>query len=233
MVDATVFPSKDPASTKSLGGGFAAIFRKQMESADGQLPAVVLSYDRVKNIAKVMPLVTRLDTAGNPIDRETIASVPVLALGGGGFMLTFPLQRGDIGWIEASDRDISLFMQSGRKKAKPNTLEIHSFASGRFIPDAFSSYTIASEDANAAVLQSADNSMRVSLDATHVRVRAGTSSVVLNKNGDVVITRGANSITINAAGVAIVGALSINGKPYVNHYHNDPVSGHTGGVIDP
>lgn len=204
MVDA-IFPSKDPADTKSLGGGFKAIFRKLLENTDGQLPAIVISYNRTKNIAKVMPLIQRLDTAGKPIDRATIASVPVLALGGGGYFINFPLQIGDKGWIEASDRDISLFMQSGQKKSKPNTFDIHDFSSGRFIPDVFKKYTIAGDDSGAMVLGTLDGSQKIAIDNTGVR--------------------------ITAVRIDINGALWLNGHQYLLHSHPDPQGGDVGNVI--
>lgn len=165
-------PSKDPADELSLGGAFRAIFAKMMQKTDGMLPARVVSYDREANVATVQPMVAVLTTGGERVARATVARVPVLALGGGGFVVNFPLQAGDLGWIEASDRDISLFMQSLDESA-PNTVRLHSFEDSRFIPDVFREFTLAEGVGDdEMVVQSTDGAVVVSLSPTRVRVRA-------------------------------------------------------------
>lgn len=172
-----VIPSQDPADSGNAAGALRTIFRKQLMKTDGQLPAIVIGYDRVRNRATVRPLITLIKTNGQTVSRASIASVPVLALGGGGYALTFPLKAGDLGWIEASDRDISLFVQSV-KESTPNTFRIHSFNDGRFVPDAFAQYTFdATDDGSAAVLQSYDGTVKIAIDTHELRLQAPTVSV--------------------------------------------------------
>lgn len=204
-----IIPSRDPASSNTLGGTFATIFRKKMLKIDGQLPAVVISYNRTTNLAMVRPLISLLLTNGQVLARATIASVPVLALGGGGFSMTFPLKAGDRGWIEASDRDISLYMQSGQA-AKPNTLRIHQFSDGRFIPDAFAQYTFDAEDANGMCLQSWDGTQKITINPANVTIKATNIALIatqgISMQAGTGITRTAASITDLATGaVAITG----------------------------
>lgn len=162
-------PSKDPADEGNLAGAFRAIFRKMMQGVDGMLPAKVIAYDRVDNVATVQPVIALLTTGGQRVDRAQIARVPVLALGGGGFVINFPLQPGDFGWIEASDRDISLFMQS-LNDSQPNTLRLHSFEDARFIPDMVRGFD--TSDAEGMVIQSKDGAVRLELTADAIRMRA-------------------------------------------------------------
>lgn len=161
-------PSQDPADDGTLGGVLRATFRKLLQGVDGMLPARVESYDREANVATVRPLVAVLTTDGGRVSRAQVARVPVLALGGGGFVLNFPLKAGDLGWIEASDRDISLFMQA-MDEAQPNTYRMHSFEDGRFIPDVMSQFSVGDVADDAMTLQSLDGSVRIEISPSRIR----------------------------------------------------------------
>lgn len=196
MTDENI-PSKDPADEDSLPGVLRSVFRKLMQGTDGMLPATVVSYDRVANVATVRPLIALLTTSGETVKRAQVARVPVVALGGGGFVINFPLRPGDRGWIEASDRDISLFLQSGGDAA-PNTLRLHSFEDGRFIPDVFAAYDVSEVAADAMTIQSADGAVRLELSPARIKITAP----------DVMINTGL--LTVNG-NVATVGTLTNNG----------------------
>jgi hypothetical protein len=164
-------PSKDPADEGSLGGVLRSVFRKLLMNTDAMLPARVLNYDRENNVATVQPVIAMLTTDGKVVPRAQVARVPVLALGGGGFCLNFPLVQGDLGWIEASDRDISLYLQS-LNEAQPNTYRLHSFEDGRFIPDVMNKFDVGDVAADEMAIQSLDGTVRVTLSPTRVRVVA-------------------------------------------------------------
>lgn len=213
-----IIPSRDPASSNNMGGMLATIHRKKMMKVDGQLPAIVISYNRTSNLALVRPLISLLMTNGTTTPRATIASVPVLALGGGGFTMTFPLKAGDKGWIEASDRDISLFMQSG-SQAAPNTMRIHQFADGRFIPDSFAQYTFDSDDAEGMCLQSWDGTQKITINPTNITMKATNIALVatqgitlqagtgITETAGTAIARNAESITdVASAAASLTGA---------------------------
>jgi len=168
MTDENI-PSKDPADEGSLGGALRSVFRKLMQGTDGMLPATVVSYDRPSNMATVRPMIALLTTSGEMVKRAQVAQVPVLALGGGGFVINFNLPPGTPGWIEASDRDISLFMQSMSDDQPPNTLRLHSFEDGRFIPDVFAAYDVSEVADDAMTIQSLDGAVRVELSPTKIR----------------------------------------------------------------
>tara|TARA_R110000851_G_scaffold100026_5_gene215464 strand:- start:2924 stop:3634 length:711 start_codon:yes stop_codon:yes gene_type:complete len=164
-------PSRNPANS-SLSGGFREILGKFLRSSiDDMLPAKVIAYDRAKNRATVQPLIAMVDTSGNYIKRNQLANIPVFNIGGGEFLLSFNLKEGDLGHIKASDRDISEFLKN-YKETTPSSKRAHDFNNGIFIPDAMTGWTIAEEDADNAVLQNLDGTVRVSLFPDKIKLTA-------------------------------------------------------------
>ena len=197
---AVTIPSRNPADDGPMAGVLKVVARKNAENTDSQLPAIVIDYDRTLNTATVLPLIDRVQTNGEVMPRAQLASVPVLALGGGGFCITFPLQPGDFGWIEASDRDISLFLQNMAESA-PNTFRIHSFDDARLIPDVFHQYTYSDDDAGNMVIQSLDGMTKVAIGPGIVVVKADSVSVT------------SASVTITSDATAVVGSsFTYNGS---------------------
>lgn len=188
-------PSINPTNMGSLTGVLGFVMMKFLQGVDDMLPAQIVSYDRTKNRAQVQPLIPIVTTDNIQISRAALQSVPVIQLGGGGFTLNFPLQPGDVGFIKANDRDISLFMQS-LKASAPNTARKHSFEDAVFIPAVLAGYTIAGGDANNAVIQSLDGSVKISLGANSIKVSAPT-------------------VTIQST----VGKTVIDGKVFLDHVH--------------
>lgn len=233
-------PSKSPAIDGNLGAALAFIFQKMMQKMDGQLPARVVSYNRATNRAMVQPLISIIGTNGQALGRAPIAAVPVLALGGGNFFVNFPLGQGDLGWIEASDRDISLFLQSSQQ-ASPNDGRIHSFEHGRFVPDVYDKYTFA-PDAGAMVISSLDGSTRIVMSAGKIQLFAAevdinSTTFNINNAGAMTINTGTYSQnTTGGAGSTTTGNVNlplnttINGRTFMGHTHTDPQGGNTGGV---
>lgn len=230
-------PSKSPAADGDLGAAIGFVFKKLLEKTDGQLPAQVLEYNRATNRAVVQPLISIISTSGQRVGRAPIAAVPVLALGGGNFFVNFPLGKGDTGWIEASDRDISLFLQSSQI-AQPNDTRLHSFEHGRFVPDAFDKYTF-TPDAGALVISSYDGSTRIVMSQGKIQLFApeidiNSTTFNINNSGAMTInTATLNTNTTGASGSTTTGAANLpnnttlGGIPWI-HKHDDPQGGTTG-----
>ena len=144
--------SRDPANDDSLLGTFREVLKKNLMETETLLPAQVVSHDRASNRVTVQPLIQMVDTDGNRINRAQKTNLPVMLIGGGTFFVSFNLPAGSLGWIFAADRDLSLFLQEYDIQP-PNTLRLHSFEDGVFIPDIMTGYTINSEDEQAAVIQ--------------------------------------------------------------------------------
>lgn len=172
-------PSQNPADLGTFQGLFRAVLRKFLQGVDDMLPARVISYDREKNIAQVQPLVAMLTTNNEIVSRARVASVPVFQIGGGNFLLNFNILPGDLGWIKANDRDISLFLQSFNEQA-PNTARQHSFQDAVFFPHVMTGYDIDSADSQNCVLQNMDGSVKISLGADKITIKA--PHVVIESN---------------------------------------------------
>lgn len=233
-IDATQGSTKSPANDSSLAGAFDFIIKKAMQAANGQLPAKVISYNRVTNVAKVQPLVAMLDSEGRVVSRGTVANVPVLALGGQvggtGYVINFPIKSGTVGWIMASDRDISLFKQSALNEAQPQTLRTNSFEDGLFVPDVFQMFQHDAEDEEAMILQTVDGTTRIAIDKEEIRITSVRLVKVTAPDvevfGNVVIT---GNVTVTGT-VTARGEITGAGIPLSTHKHSgvQPGSGQSG-----
>lgn len=204
-------------------GNLAAILRQCLASwmrdeVEDMLPAVVVSYDSAMNRAVVRPLVmmgVKRDTGGLlKVSRPTQANVPVFRLGAGGFFIRAPIKPGDLGWIKANDRDISLVMQRQGGEDFPNTERTHDFNDSMFFPDTMFGGTLAPENENAMVIQSSDGTVCLSIHEDRIGIKAPTVEFD-TENIDFVGT-GAMNFT---------GNVIINGIPFDTHKHTDVETG--------
>lgn len=180
-------PSIDPADEGTLTGTMRHVFNKLMQGVDGMLPARIVAFsgDRNKPRVTVQPLVAVVTTEGQQVTRAQVASLPVFQFGAGGFLLSFPLRAGDLGWIVAADRDISVFLQS-YAEARPNSLRRQSFADAVFVPDVMRGYVIGEADSDRAVWQNTDGTVRISMGANDVKIVAPSVAIesdTLTHNG--------------------------------------------------
>lgn len=203
-------PDIDPANNGSLAGTLQFCLQKFMQNVNGMLPAQVISYDRTTNRAQVQLLIAMVTTQGFQVSRPQIASIPVMVFGGGNYFLSFPLVTGNLGWVLANDRDISLFLQT-YKEAAPNTYRINNFSDGVFIPDIMTGYTIADEDENSVVIQSLDGTRKISLQSDRIKLTAPLVEITGGLQVDGVVTGvGAGAITINSP-VVMTEGVTISG----------------------
>lgn len=207
-------------------GAMAFYVRKALSNMDVCLPAKVLAYDRARNVATVKPLINRVTADKSVFERSSIFEVQCLSIGAGGFHLSFPIKKDDLGWIIAADRDISIFKQS-LKEEKPNTARNHSFADCWFVTDMFRNYTINGEDGACAVFQSTDGTQRVVIANNQVRIVSGASRIVVT-GGSVTVTT--NSATIDAPNTTITGNTSIGGNLSVTGTISSPNAATLGGI---
>lgn len=197
MSDTYAPPSINPADEDTLVGTFQQVFRKFIQGQlDDCLPARVIAYDRDTNRATVQPQIMVGTTDGRSVNRAQIASVTVAAWGGGGFVLSFPIKPGDLGWIKATDRDLSLYMQANMEREElPNTTRMHTFQDGFFLPDTMMRMVVIDPaDAERMVLQQLDGATRIALGEGTVDITAPTS------------------VTIDSPTVTITGDLVVDGK---------------------
>ena len=173
-------PSINPADEGTLVGTFRFILNKMLQDTNGMLPARVITYDRETNRAQVQPLIMVVTTDDSQVSRAPIAEVPVFQLGGGNTFVNFKILPGDLGWILANDRDISLFLQS-YSESRPNTFRKNNFADSLFMPHLMTDYTVVDDD-ELAVIQNRAGTVRVALLEDQVRI---TAPLGLHVSGDI------------------------------------------------
>lgn len=164
-------PDIDPADEGTLIGILNTFRNKLLQNIDGMLPARVIAYNRDTNRVQVQPLIAVLTTDGSVVNRGQVASLPVLQLGAGNVGMLFNLVEGDLGWIVANDRDISLFLQT-YSQAQPNTLRKKSFSDALFIPDVMRGYTIATEDKLHFTIQNKAGTVRMAFWDNLIKITA-------------------------------------------------------------
>ena len=242
MTSTPQIPSRNPTNNDSMSGMFDVVLTKFLQGVDDMLPAQVVAFDRTTNLAQVQPLIPLVITNGQIVQRAPVQSIQVLQIGGGGFVLNFPIQPGDLGFIKANDRDISLFLQTF-STAIPNTARKHSFEDAIFVPTIMTGFTINSEDAANVVLQSLDGSVRVAVWSDRVKVTAPTviieaptttincTTATINSTDTVI-----NCTTTTVNGDAhITGTLQVDGNitsgsggaavDLLNHIHSNVTHG--------
>lgn len=195
--------SRNPNDEDLLTGAFNVLsdhIKKKMQKG---LPVRVTKVSNDRKFVNVQPQILIVDSGGNTVERGEVKGIPVATSGAGNFLITFDIQVGDLGWIEASDRDISLFKQS-YAMSKPNTRRMHSFSDARFIPDIMTDFTIDGEDTDAMVIQNRDASVKISLNQNRIKLKAPAFEIETSGMMTAVCDGGIdlNGMTIDPAGAA-------------------------------
>jgi len=222
-------PSGNPANRHNLRGVMSLMLSKFLQRTDDMLPAKVIAYDPATNMAQVQPMIMVVTTDNQNVNRAQVASVPVYQASGGGFILKFPINPGDFGWIKANDRDISLFIQTGQM-SPPNTQRKHSFKDALFIPQcAFDLVTIAGGDTNNVVLQNYAGTIKISMSETTLNITAPSTinltapNINLNASAKLSLHSAANvSFDADGTGVVYTPSLITNFTDGVAGAHSAP-----------
>ena len=240
-------PSGNPADKYSLQGVIRKVLDKFLQKRiDDMLPAVVIAYNASTNMACVQPLITVVTTDGQQVPRAQYAAIPVYQISAGGFIMRFPINAGDFGWIKANDRDISIFMQSGTQ-SPPNTQRKHSFKDAIFLPQTvWSNAAIAGGDTANLVIQNYAGTVKISLSETAINVEAPTeinltaptvninASIAINLTTPITTMSGiftatnegseTTAGTINGS-LVTTGDVTANGISLDNHVHGGVMTG--------
>jgi len=208
-------PSYNPADAQSQTGMYEFIIKQVMSKLEKVAPAQILSYDRKRNRARVQILAQDITSNGEILPRVPIGNVPALMLAGGGFVISFPIKKDDIGWLVTSDRDISIF-KNLLKMFAPNTYRKHKYESSFFIPDKVSGFEVSEEDTDALLITSYDGKTKLSIKPNEITLTAPTTTI----NGNLQVNG-----QINATGDVLGAGISLS-----THIHSgvEPGSGTTG-----
>lgn len=176
-----------------LTGAFNVMFNHINKKMQNSLPVKVTKVSADRKFVNVQPQILVVDSEGETILRGEIKGIPVITSGAGNFLISFNITVGDLGWIESSDRDISLFKQS-YSQSKPNTKRMHNFSDARFVPDVMTGFNIAEEDAGALVIQNRDGSVKISLNDSRIKMQSPSNIEIngakITPTGDVVTATG-------------------------------------------
>lgn len=226
---------KSPGDSQSLSSTLRFIQRAIEMDLESCLPCRVMSYDRKSNTAQCRPTImtsVRSTTSDDLIrnNRVVIPDVPVLSLGAGGFHISFPIKSGDLGWIYACDRDISLFLQTLQESPAGREGASHKFSDAIFIPDVVRNYVIAEEDADALVIQSTNSASRISWREDNIKITTPLKVQLDTQLVEVMhdLTVGGN--TRLESGLTVLGPVcelpettTVGGAVVYGHTHNNQV----------
>ena len=218
----SVIPSNNPADTNSESGKNDFLFDKLLSKIEKIAPAQIISYDRQKNRAVVQILNQSITSQGGKITRQPLKDIPALVLCGGDYVLSFPIKEGDVGWICAADRNISIFKQT-LKMFAPATYEKHRYKDSFFIPNYINGFTYDAADENAVLLTSTDGTTKISIKDGAVTITS--ASITLNGN---VLVNGTLTVTesiTTASTVTATGEVMGNGIALSTHIHGGVASG--------
>ncbi len=215
-------PAVNPSDVRTQAGILEFTQKKFKSTIEKVIPAQVISYDRATNRAEVQILPLDITSTGEKLQRRPLLNIPILTLTGGGFVFSLPVKAGDVGWIVASDKDISVFKQT-LAEYTPNTYRRHKYEDSFFIPDNLNGFTIAEDDNEAVLLSSVDGVTKISLKDGVATITA--ASVIVNGettiNGNTTINGDLNiSGTATATTEVVGGGISLTG-----HVHGGVTGG--------
>lgn len=143
------------------------------------MPCKVIAVDRATNRVTLQITISMVNTLKQNVIRAQIPSVPIYSPSAGGYVINFPVQPGDLGWIKATDTDISLFLQT-LNQSPPNTKLLHKFDSAVFFPDNMGKgVTISGGDAGKLVIQNYAGTCKIAMSSDTVAI----TSTHLTHNG--------------------------------------------------
>jgi len=170
-------PSYRPADGQSESGAFEFLFQKFAQKLEKVTPAKIISYNDDTNRAEVQILTQNITSTGSKLSKTPLSDIPVFRYGGGGFIQKFPINKGDVGILIASDRNISVFKQLLNIFA-PADYECHQYKDSIFFPLIINGFSLSEDDKGAVVLSSIDGSTRFSLSSGKITLNA--AQITLN-----------------------------------------------------
>lgn len=185
------------------------------------LPAIVKTYDPTTNVITVSVPIAYLTSNRNPdgsyvtqerADVTTTAWTPSC----GGITMFLPYSEGDVGWIEAADRDTDSFKDSDMTQTVvPNTFFLRNFRFGRFIPDIMKGKVVSESDVGSLVVQNNDGSIKMKINKeSGIEITSSNVPVQINAN-----------LVVN--GIIVANDFVANDVSFAGHVHSNS-AGQTG-----
>lgn len=216
------------------------------------IPAEVISFDETLQTVSVQPLIqekiiSRADGTVVWTPLPVINDVPVLFPQAGEFILTMPIQAGDVVQLLVNDLCIDAWFESGGQQNWMDRRR-HDLSDAVALPGLNAkpqAQAITDFQTDAAELRTKDRTQFVRLETDEIKIQsdakisalvgsqttiqATPTSISMNQNGAIfsmasnVITmqNAANTqaLTVSATAVNVKGLLTINGNSWLNHAH--------------
>lgn len=198
-------PSYNPSGIQNMAGLLDFFQKNLFMKIEKVAPAQIISYDRQTNRAVVQILNYSITSTGEKLTRQPLNDIPVQVFGGGDFCLSFPVKEGNIGFVIASDGDISVFKKLLQIFA-PATYQKHRYKDGIFFPLILNGFTFSADDEKAVLLTSIDGNTKISLKPDNITLTA--ENTVINTT---LAEINANTAVITADST-INGNLTVNGN---------------------
>lgn len=135
------------------------------------LPGIVQSFDEGSQTVKVRPAIQRIFREKGSVDLPDLVDVPVKFPRGGGFVLTFPVSKGDECLLTFSQRCIDFWWAKGGVQL-PAEMRMHDLS------DAFADVGYSSKP---NVVQS------LRMDGTELRSLDGSTRIALCSSGEIIL----------------------------------------------
>lgn len=179
------------------------------------IPASVQSFNATKNTCVVQPTIKQRQKASDGsfiyVNLPLIQDVPIVWPGGGGFLVTFPLQANDEVLLVFSSRCMDTWWQQGGIQI-PQELRLQEYSDAFCIPRIWSVPNVpVSISSNTAQLRSLD----------------GTSYLEL-ASGGVINIKAPGGLNLTGAMVATGEVTAKSTHTVSAHIHSDPQGGNTG-----
>lgn len=185
------------------------------------LPGIIQSFDAVHGTCVVQPAIkprlVQKDGTIQVVPIKELVDVPVVFLGGGGLVVTFPIQPGDECLLIFGSRCIDAWWQSGGTQPQAD-VRYHDLS-----------------DAFALIGPRSQINLIPNISTTTAQIRnlAGTAYIELTGTGAVnIVAPGGLSVNGNQSNTGTITATgegTFNGGHTVSHHtHSDPQGGSTG-----
>lgn len=184
-------------------------------------PGIIQSFDPIKQSASVQIAIREnmlQDLKKVPTTIQPIADVPVLCLGGGGLVVTFPIESGDECLLIFTDNSFDSWWQSSGvqnqwARRRHNITDAVAIVGLRSLPNSIKNYST-----TAMELRTEDGTSKISVSEAGVQI----TSPLVTVNGNLTVNG-----TLSSPGISSIDSthVSIAGKDFLTHLHSGVTTG--------
>ena len=173
------------------------------------MPGIIQSFDPVRMTCSVQPAIRGAIVApsgrAEAVDLPLLVDCPVVFPGGGGYILTYPLQPGDEALIIIAERCIDAWWQSGGVQAAAE-YRLQDLSDGFVIPGP----------------RSQPHVITGGVGMTGAELRTDTGTTLLRLKGDSIEIVAPGGITMTTPTLTVTGDVISGGISYLGHTHTCP-----------